>query len=112
MATNYIAKQTFVSLLVDIERSAKAARKNLDPSLLVRKRKQNKPELYQFVWLTAEIWQSLTGRRASAQKVTSKSQEDPDFVLLVRELAQIAQAPLALRREIETTLRNLRRPTD
>jgi hypothetical protein len=108
---NHFAKQAFLGLLVDIERSAKSAIKSLDPSPLKRKRGQNNPALDHFVWLTARTWDSLTGRRASAQRLNSKDQEDPDFVLFVSDLAKLGQAPSPSLREIETSLRN-RRPTD
>jgi hypothetical protein len=108
---DHFAKQAFLRLLVDVERSAKSAVKNLDSSLLTRKRGQNNPALDQFVWLTARIWNSLTGRRASAQRLNSKDREDPDFVLFVSDLAKLGQALSPSRREIETGLRN-RRPTD
>jgi len=108
---NHFAKQAFLRLLVDVELSANSAIKNLDPSLLTRKRGQNNPALDHFVWLTARTWDSLTGRRASAQRLNSKDREDPDFVLFVSDLAKLGQAPSPSRREIETSLRN-RRPTD
>jgi hypothetical protein len=111
MAMNHFAKQAFLLLLADVERSAKSAVKNLDPSLLTRKRGQNNPALDHFVWLNAQMWESLTGRRASAHRLNSKDREDPDFVLFVSDLAKLGQAPSPSRREIETSLRN-RRPTD
>jgi hypothetical protein len=110
MTMNHFAKQAFLRLLVDVERSAKSAIKNLDPRLLTRKRGQNNPALNHFVWLTARTWNSLTGRRASAQRLNSKDREDPDFVLFVSALAKLGRAPSPSRREIETSLRN--RPTN
>jgi hypothetical protein len=111
IVVNHFAKRAFLLLLVDLERSAIAAVKNLDPSLLTRKRGQNNPALDHFVWLTARIWHSLTGRPASAQRLNSKDREDPDFVLFVSDLAKLGQAPSPSRREIETSLHNSR-PTD
>ena len=111
IAINHFAKRAFLRLLVDVERSAESAIKILDPSLLTRTRGQNSPALDHFVWLNARMWKSLTGRRASAQRLNSNDREDPDFVLIVSDLAKLGQAPSPTRREIETSLRN-RRPTD
>jgi hypothetical protein len=108
---NDFAKKEFLGRIADIERSAKAAIKRIDMALLTRKRGQKNPALGQFVWANARIWESLTGRRASAQRLNSKDREDPDFVLFVSELAKLGRGRSLSRHEIEISLRN-RRPTN
>jgi hypothetical protein len=111
MIVDHLAKKAFLDRLVDIERSAKAALTHLDTRMLARKRGPDNPALDYFVWRIARIWESLTRRHASAQRLHSKDREDPDFVLLLSELAEIAGAPRPSRREIEISLgRNFRAP--
>jgi hypothetical protein len=111
MAIDHLAKKEFLDRVVDIERSAKEAIKHMDVRLLARKRGQDNPALDHFVWRNVQVWESLTGRPATAQRLNSKDREDPDFVLFVSDLAKLGPAPSPSRREIETSLRN-RRPTD
>jgi hypothetical protein len=99
------AKMQFLARLAMIEAAAKTAPKRLDKTLLERERGQSTPALSGFVSDASKIWEFLTGRRASANKVHRKrGTNDPDFVLFVQQLAKIACAPEPTRSQVETCL--------
>jgi hypothetical protein len=115
MAHVFFGKQSFLKRLIEVEVAAGEAAKRADESLLKRKKGQADPGLYNLVWRCAEIWRSMTGRKASAQKVHTADaedpdDEDPDFVKFVQCLVHLASGPRPSRKQIETSLRNRRTP--
>jgi hypothetical protein len=87
------AKQTFVKQLAVFEVAAKFAGKILDKKLLKRERGQTNSALPNFVRRCAEIWESMTGRKPSANKIHGTDRKDPDFVIFLQRLARIGQPP-------------------
>jgi hypothetical protein len=84
------ARLDFAKKLAMIEATAKKASKRVDRSLLNRERGQGIPGLSNFVFRCGEIWENLTGRKPSANKVSRiEGPEDPDFVVFVRNLAMV-----------------------
>ena len=100
------ARLDFAKKLATIEGTANRASKRVDRSLLNRERGQGIPGLSNFVFRCGEIWENLTGRKPSANKVSRfEGPEDPDFVVFVRNLAMVGPAPLPTRRQVEKSLR-------
>ncbi len=102
-----LGKMTFIKQLVELEQGAEIARKRVNTSLLRRRRGQVNPALSTFLSRCGAIWKSLTGRNPSASKVAAKN---PDFVIFVRTLAKIGNAPAPSRKQVETGLKEMRTP--
>ena len=92
-----------LSRLVDVEVAAGYAQKRLDPELLRRSRTSENRALRTLVAMAKPIWQSLTGRKPSVNKVDGD--QPPDFVTFVQELANIAGGPEPTFKQIETAFR-------
>jgi hypothetical protein len=92
--------------LIELEVAAGEAVRRVDANLLKRKKGQADPGLYNLVWRCAEIWLGMTGRRASAQKVHTVDDDDPDFVKFVQGLVRLAGAAKPSRKQIEISLKN------
>jgi hypothetical protein len=58
-----------------------------------------------FVSILAAVWESATGRRASAEKVETKATNDPPFVRFVKAIAQAANLPPPTRSTVAALLR-------
>ena len=99
------AREDFTARLAIIGTTANQASKRVDRSLLDRERGQTVPGLSNFVFRCGEIWENLTGRKPSANKVTRAGSEDRDFVVFVQDLAKVGQAPVPTRRQVEKSLR-------
>jgi hypothetical protein len=98
------AKQAWVKQLAMLEAAVKFARKKrLDKKLLERERGQTNPALPNFVRRCAEIWESMTGREPSANKIHRTDRKDPDFVIFVQELG-VAQALEPTRRQVAVSV--------
>src|SRR5262249_5690511 len=99
------ARLDFTKKLAILEATANQASKRVDRSLLERERGQGIPGLSNFVFRCGKIWENLTGRKPSANKVSRlEGPEDPDFVVFVQRLAAVGQAPVPTRRQVEKTL--------
>jgi hypothetical protein len=105
-------KMDFLKRLAEVEAAAKVARKRVDRRLLIRERGQTNRALPSFVFRCCTIWEKMTGRVASANKVHSRHEgsEDPDFVIFVQKLANIGGAPEPSRRQVATSLGKIRTP--
>jgi hypothetical protein len=103
-------KRAFLNRLADVETGAKIARSRVDRALLGRERSQSAPGLSTFVFRCGAIWESLTGRKPSANKVFRRSSEgeDPDFVVFLQELAKVGKAPVPSRNQVASSLRVVR----
>ena len=100
------AKTAFLERLAEIEGAAKVALQRLDITLLERERGQSNPALFHFVLRCSAVWQSMTRRKPSANKVTRPDgRKDPDFVIFLQRLAQVAGAPEPTRQQVERCLR-------
>lgn len=98
------AQSHFVGILADLSATAEHLHaERLKPSLLQRQRSQDDPGLTTFVRRMAQVWESLTGRVASANKVNGG--DDPDFVRFVRAAASVATTASISRSKVETALR-------
>jgi hypothetical protein len=102
----FLAKQSFMKRLVDIEVAAGEAVNRMDSNLLKRKKGQGDTGLHNLVWRCAEIWESMTSRKASAHKVHTVHGDDPDFVKFVQALVGLVGAPQPSRKQIEISLKN------
>jgi hypothetical protein len=110
MARVFFGKQSLIGQLIDIEVAAGEAAKRVDPVLLKRKKGQADPGLYNLVWRSAEVWRSMTGRKASPHKVHTVDDDDPDFVKFVQGLVRVAGGPKPSRKQIEISLKNAAPP--
>jgi hypothetical protein len=106
MARVFFGKQSLMQRLIDIEVAAGEARKRADAGLLKRKRGKADPSLHNFVWQSAKIWGSMTGRKASPHKVHAVDRDDSDFVKFVQSLVRLAGGPKPSRKQIEISLKN------
>jgi hypothetical protein len=93
----FFAKQSFMKRLIDIEVAAGEAVNRMDSNLLKRRKRQGDPGLHNLVWRCAEIWESMTSRKASAHKVhtvdgNDSDDQDPDFVKFVQALVGLVGA--------------------
>jgi hypothetical protein len=107
LASVHFARMDFLGLLVDVEVAAGNARERLDPELLRRARTSENRALRTLVAMAKPIWQSLTGRKPSVNKVAGESRSD--FVTFTQELAKIAGGPEPTFKQIQTAFR-LRTP--
>jgi hypothetical protein len=80
------------------------AAQHVDQSLLTRSRGQDDPGLPTLVWRLGEIWKSLTGRNASANKVHREEDERSDFVRFVGSVAVLAESAAPTTAEIAKSL--------
>ena len=90
-------------VLVEVEVAAGYAQKHLDPELLRRGRTSENRALRTLVAMAKPIWQSLTGRKPSVNKVAGE--RTSDFVLFTQALAEIAGGPEPTFKQIETAFR-------
>ena len=97
-----------IAQLASLRAGAKTAPKRLDKTAVERERGQRNLALPSFVSQCANIWRSLTDRRASASRVENKKRtgNDPDFVLFLQDLAHIAGAPKPSRHQVESSLKS------
>jgi hypothetical protein len=100
LASVHFARMDFLGRLVDVEVAARYAQQRLDPELLRRSRTSENRALRTLVAMAKPIWQSLTGRRASVNKVAGE--RTSAFVTFVQELAEIAGGPEPTFKQIQT----------
>jgi hypothetical protein len=91
LALVHAARMDFLRRLVDVEIAARDVQERLDPKLLRRTRTSENRALRTLVAMAKPIWQSLTGRKPSVNKVAGDRKSD--FVTFVQELAKIAGGP-------------------
>jgi hypothetical protein len=103
LASVHFARMDFLSRLVEVEVAAGRARERLDPELLRRARTSENRALRTLVAMAKPIWQSLTGRKPSFNKVAGERKTD--FVTFVQELANIAGGPEPTFKQIQTPFR-------
>jgi hypothetical protein len=83
--------EIFLRQLVQLRVAARGARGRVDSRRLQRPKPQRDPAIYNLVWRSAKIWESMTGRQASVNKVHRRSGDTrPDFVLFVISIAKMA----------------------
>src|SRR5262245_65318661 len=83
----------FLKHLAWVEIAAKEAIKRMEPDLLRRAQPQADRGLGNLVWRCAKVWESLTSRKASINKVTRRGgegDERPDFAMFVSNVASMA----------------------
>jgi hypothetical protein len=100
LASVHFARMDFLRRLVDVEVAAGYAQKRLDPELLKRGRTSENRALRTLVAMAKPIWQSLTGRKPSVNKVAGE--RTSDFVLFTQELAEIAGGPEPTFKQVQT----------
>jgi len=108
MLIDDLGRKRFIERVCDVEIAAKEAASRLDRGLLARSRGQLDPGLSDLVRQGAEIWQSMTGRKASANKVhreVRRDDDDPDFVIFIKDLVSVADGPKPTRKMIEASLK-------
>jgi hypothetical protein len=103
LASVHFARMDFLGRLVDVEVAARYAQQRLDPELLRRARTSENRALRTLVAMAKPIWQSLTGRKPSVNKVAGERRSD--FVTFTQELAKIAGGPEPTFKQIETAFR-------
>jgi len=103
LASVHLARMDFLGRLVEVEVAAGYARERLDPELLRRSRTSENRALRTLVAMAKPIWQSLTGRKPSVNKVAGE--RTSDFVTFVQELAKIAGGPEPTFKQIQTAFR-------
>jgi len=103
LASVHFARMDFLGRLVEVEVAGRYARKCLDPELLRRSRTSKNRALRTLVAMAKPIWQSLTGRNPSVNKVDGD--QPPDFVTFVQELAKIAGGRAPTFKQIQTAFR-------
>jgi hypothetical protein len=85
------SNEIFLKQLVQLRVAAAGARNRVDPKMLQRPRPQRDPAIYNLVWRAATIWQSMTGRHASVNKVHRRDGDTrSDFILFVTSIAKLA----------------------
>jgi len=99
----HFGRMDFLGRLTDVEVAARHAQKHLDPKLLSRSRASENRALRRLVAMAKPIWQSLTGRKPSVNKVAGKRRSD--FVAFVQELAKIAGGPEPTFKQVQTAFR-------
>lgn len=80
-------RRKFIAQLIDVEVGAKDALHQADNSQLSMPRPSKDRALKVLVQIAKPIWQSLTNRVASVNKVC---REAPDFVIFIQDLVEIA----------------------
>ena len=90
-AQSRILRALLLVQLRELQVAAAIARHEVNPKLLQRQKPQRDPALYELVQHAAEIWESMTGRRASVNKVHRRDGDTrPDFILFVTSIAKLA----------------------
>jgi CRISPR-associated DxTHG motif protein len=107
LAIVHFARKDFLGRLVDVEVAAQHAQKHLDPKLLRRARASENRALRTLVAMAKPIWRSLSGRKASVNKVAGERR--CDFVTFVQELAKIAGGPKPTFKQVQNAFQ-LRTP--
>jgi hypothetical protein len=103
LAIVHFARIDFLRRLADVEAAAQHAQKHLDPKLLRRARASENRALRTLVAMAKPIWQSLTGRKPSVNKVAGERRSD--FVTFAQELAKIAGGPEPTFKQVQTAFR-------
>jgi hypothetical protein len=103
MASVHFARKDFLGRLVNVDVAARYVQEHLDPKLLRRTRTSKNRALRTLVEMAKPIWQSLTGRPPSVNKVAGK--READFVTFVQELAKIAGGPEPTFKQVQTAFR-------
>jgi hypothetical protein len=103
LALVHAARIDFLRRLVDVEVAARDVQERLDPKLLRRTRSSENRALRTLVAMAKPIWQSLTGRKPSVNKVAGERKSD--FVTFVQELAKIAGGPEPTFKQVQTAFR-------
>jgi len=93
----------FLHRLTDVEVAAQHAEKHRDPKQLRCTRASENRALGTLVAMAKPIWQSLTGRKPSVNKVGGE--RTSDFVTFVQELAKIAGGPEPTFKQVQTSFR-------
>jgi CRISPR-associated DxTHG motif protein len=93
-------RSKFLRRLGDVEIAAEYVQDCLDPKLLRRGRTSENRALRTLVAMAKPIWQSLTGRKPSVNKVAGE--RESDFVSFVQELAKIAGGPEPTFKQVQT----------
>jgi hypothetical protein len=106
----FLGKLSFMKRLIEVQAAAAEAAKRVDKKLLKRGRGQADPGLHNLVRRCVEIWQGMTGRKASAQKLHSVDGDDPGFVKFVQGLVRLVEGPKPTRKQIEVSLKNAAPP--
>jgi hypothetical protein len=99
---------TLIKYLAHLQGAAMEAPKYFDEKLVARKPGKANPALRNFIDRSSRIWRSMTGRIPSANKVHTESGENPDFVSFVRELAKVGRLAVPTRRQVETSLQQIK----
>src|SRR5262249_23943362 len=107
MIVSLVRGEEFIEQLITLSAAAEAAEGRLDEQLIGRTRPSSDDSLYNLLWRCAEIWNGLTGRPASVDKVASKSREDdrPDFLLFVCDVARMATGNEPTFKQVATAFR-------
>jgi hypothetical protein len=100
LAIVQFARTDFLRRLVDVEVAARDVRERLNPKLLRRARTSENRALRTLVAMAKPIWQSLTGRKPSVNKVAGKRKSD--FVTFVQSLANVAGGPEPTFKQVQT----------
>jgi hypothetical protein len=103
LAMVHFGRIDFLHRLVDVEVAARDVRDRLDPKLLRRARTSENRALRTLVAMAKSIWQSLTGRKPSVNKVAGERRSD--FVTFVQELAKIAGGPEPTFKQVQNAFR-------
>src|SRR5262249_39428749 len=103
LAIVHFGRIDFLRPLTDVEVAAQHAQKHLDPELLRRSRASENRALRRLVAMAKPIWQSLTGRKPSVNKVAGERRSA--FVTFVQELAKIARGPEPTFKQVQTAFR-------
>jgi hypothetical protein len=111
LAAAQFGREQFIESLLRVEVAAKSAKNCLDVELFKRPTKlpENRP-LLGLVMCAEIVWKSLTGRNPSVHKVHNEDREEPDFVIFVQELADIAGGPRPTFKQVQTAFRRPRPP--
>jgi hypothetical protein len=99
-ASVHFARMDFLGTLGDVEAAARHAHQRLDPELLRRSRTSENRALRTLVAMAKPIWQSLTGRKPSVNKVAGE--RTSDFVTFVQALAEVAGGPEPSFKQVQT----------
>jgi hypothetical protein len=97
------ARSDFLDRLADVEFAAQHAQERFDPKLLRRARASENRALRTLVGMAKPIWQSLTKRKPSVNKVGGE--READFVTFVQDLARIAGGPQPSFKQVQTAFR-------
>jgi hypothetical protein len=103
-----LEKLAFLRRLAEVEATATRAIDRTDRERLERERGLTNPALFNFVLRCGKIWESLTGRPPSAERVErADGSQDPQFVLLMQGLAGVGGATELTRNHVAACLNHL-----